>query len=276
VRLANCIEARKGSEELIVAADSRAGNEAAHGERVDHGVVERLIGKGVHRALVAFAADRLGREAARRRVRLEETARRRIEAESFGYRILNKGLSVDRPGEVHVQVGALRHLDQEGVESDWAGTRSIEGADGTLLGWRRRGSNRRLRSRLREAGEANPKCGREAQQGTGRHRNLPYRGSLPYRGDIRKDSAGEAKSWREWQRVAILELRLSCWFPPVAISLKKADAQTYAAGALGDPRLWRLHEMPRPDSSVVERGPEKAGVGGSIPSLATTFLNLSI
>ena len=26
-----------------------------------------------------------------------------------------------------------------------------------------------------------------------------------------------------------------------------------------------------PDSSVVERGPEKAGVGGSIPSLATTF-----
>jgi hypothetical protein len=29
--------------------------------------------------------------------------------------------------------------------------------------------------------------------------------------------------------------------------------------------------LPRPDSSVVERGPEKAGVGGSIPSLATTF-----
>ena len=28
--------------------------------------------------------------------------------------------------------------------------------------------------------------------------------------------------------------------------------------------------LPRPDSSVVERGPEKAGVGGSIPSLATT------
>ncbi len=29
----------------------------------------------------------------------------------------------------------------------------------------------------------------------------------------------------------------------------------------------------RPGSSVVERGPEKAGVGGSIPSLATTLLN---
>ncbi len=30
-------------------------------------------------------------------------------------------------------------------------------------------------------------------------------------------------------------------------------------------------KSPRPGSSVVERGPEKAGVGGSIPSLATTF-----
>src|SRR6202044_967991 len=37
---------------------------------------------------------------------------------------------------------------------------------------------------------------------------------------------------------------------------------------------WRsptISVMPRPDSSVVERGPEKAGVGGSIPSLATIF-----
>jgi hypothetical protein len=30
-------------------------------------------------------------------------------------------------------------------------------------------------------------------------------------------------------------------------------------------------QQPRPDSSVVERGPEKAGVGGSIPSLATIY-----
>ncbi len=32
-------------------------------------------------------------------------------------------------------------------------------------------------------------------------------------------------------------------------------------------------KSPRPGSSVVERGPEKAGVGGSIPSLATTNRN---
>ena len=49
----------------------------------------------------------------------------------------------------------------------------------------------------------------------------------------------------------------------------------------GFTHLFRLRRIPRvemqlkfalrPDSSVVERGPEKAGVGGSIPSLATTF-----
>jgi hypothetical protein len=50
----------------------------------------------------------------------------------------------------------------------------------------------------------------------------------------------------------------------------------------GLPTLFRHRRIPRrpmqlfksalrPGSSVVERGPEKAGVGGSIPSLATTF-----
>ena len=34
--------------------------------------------------------------------------------------------------------------------------------------------------------------------------------------------------------------------------------------------LFSALGSPRPGSSVVERGPEKAGVGGSIPSLATT------
>jgi hypothetical protein len=34
-------------------------------------------------------------------------------------------------------------------------------------------------------------------------------------------------------------------------------------------------QFPRPDSSVVERGPEKAGVGGSIPSLATILESIT-
>jgi hypothetical protein len=50
--------------------------------------------------------------------------------------------------------------------------------------------------------------------------------------------------------------------------------------------LYRFRRIPRvdmqpkfalrPDSSVVERGPEKAGVGGSIPSLATTIFPFRI
>ena len=37
------------------------------------------------------------------------------------------------------------------------------------------------------------------------------------------------------------------------------------------PKAYGNFPRGRPDSSVVERGPEKAGVGGSIPSLATTL-----
>ena len=43
---------------------------------------------------------------------------------------------------------------------------------------------------------------------------------------------------------------------------------SHRTGALGS---LASVPVPRPDSSVVERGPEKAGVGGSIPSLATTL-----
>jgi hypothetical protein len=42
---------------------------------------------------------------------------------------------------------------------------------------------------------------------------------------------------------------------------------------LAEASRFPLLGLPRPDSSVVERGPEKAGVGGSIPSLATTLSN---
>ena len=51
------------------------------------------------------------------------------------------------------------------------------------------------------------------------------------------------------------------------IRVSKADAKARGRN-LAAPVPARL---PRPDSSVVERGPEKAGVGGSIPSLATNI-----
>ena len=54
---------------------------------------------------------------------------------------------------------------------------------------------------------------------------------------------------------------------------RQAISKRLRKGGLGRPAGIVL---PRPDSSVVERGPEKAGVGGSIPSLATTpFIDLA-
>jgi hypothetical protein len=58
--------------------------------------------------------------------------------------------------------------------------------------------------------------------------------------------------------VACAQLLTWPGLPPEA-----ADSETTEAEAAS-------LDSPRPDSSVVERGPEKAGVGGSIPSLATT------
>src|SRR5208283_4116140 len=57
--------------------------------------------------------------------------------------------------------------------------------------------------------------------------------------------------------------------------LEPAAVHRAAPFLLSPGRSWlsriRRFASPRPDSSVVERGPEKAGVGGSIPSLATIF-----
>jgi hypothetical protein len=49
----------------------------------------------------------------------------------------------------------------------------------------------------------------------------------------------------------------------------------YCYHSLRNIRMQQIHAL-RPDSSVVERGPEKAGVGGSIPSLATTLYCFAI
>jgi hypothetical protein len=71
-----------------------------------------------------------------------------------------------------------------------------------------------------------------------------------------------------WNAFALLILRQR------QAPLKRLGRQMEASVVDSDAR-WFLaipdnkRPMPRPDSSVVERGPEKAGVGGSIPSLAT-------
>jgi hypothetical protein len=71
-------------------------------------------------------------------------------------------------------------------------------------------------------------------------------------------------SFADGEVIAILGFvacaRLLTW-PGFLPEIADSDTTWAEAAPLGSPR---------PDSSVVERGPEKAGVGGSIPSLATT------
>src|SRR6266702_3610629 len=92
-----------------------------------------LIFKCALRAEIAFAADGLRRETAGGRGRFEEAIGRGIDAENIGCAILDESLGVDGPGEVHVEVAALRHLGEERCELERARLRSIEGTDGALL-----------------------------------------------------------------------------------------------------------------------------------------------
>ena len=73
-------------------------------------------------------------------------------------------------------------------------------------------------------------------------------------------------------RVGILRLNVSeaARAMRAASSLRHRQAKSERSGPAAPPLPQTCCER-RPGSSVVERGPEKAGVGGSIPSLATTL-----
>ncbi|MDX6459812.1 MAG: hypothetical protein QOE55_3509 [Acidobacteriaceae bacterium] len=129
VRLVDVGEAGEGGEELVVAAGAGGGNEGSHGEGVDEGVVEFLVLEGVGSADVAFSADGLGRDAAGGGLRLEEAESGLIDAEVVGGALGDQGFGVDGSAEVHVEVGALGHVCEEGVERERAG--GFGGVEGT-------------------------------------------------------------------------------------------------------------------------------------------------
>jgi len=125
-------EAGEGGEELVVTADAGAGDEAAHGEGVDESVVEFLILEDAVGAGAAFTADGLGRDAPGDGVGLEEGVGVEVDAEAIDGGLLEEGFGVDGSGEVHVEVGALRHFGEEGVELEGGFAGGIEGCDGAL------------------------------------------------------------------------------------------------------------------------------------------------
>jgi hypothetical protein len=132
-------EAIEGSEELIVSADAGAGNEGAHGEGIDESVVELLVFESVLGTKIAFTTDGLGRDASGGGVWFKEAVRGGIDTEKIGGAVLDEGLSIDRASEMHVQICALRHTSEKGVELEWALLCSVESFDGALLA-RRGGS----------------------------------------------------------------------------------------------------------------------------------------
>ncbi len=88
-------EAVEGREELVVTAGAGAGDKATHGEGVDEGVVELLIVEGALGADVAFAADRLRRDAPGGGFGFEKAHCLWIDAEEIGGGVPDEGFGID-------------------------------------------------------------------------------------------------------------------------------------------------------------------------------------
>ena len=102
-------ELGKGSEEMIVRGLPLGRNKTAHRERVDQLVVEVLVLRHVGGLDIAGLADRLRLGARPYRLRLGEGLGDRIDAETVLAAHTDKGLGIDRPVEMIMQIGALRH-----------------------------------------------------------------------------------------------------------------------------------------------------------------------
>ena len=169
-----------------------------------------------------------------------------------------------------MQIGAFGKLGQEGVKGQrtslygapvgagGVGFRSARRGGRLALGAGCQGGEQHKTEETDEAAHGGFQC----RTGSGRIAAVSRAeaGRLPKEGDSREklwpDLAWEEGSWYTAQVVA-WNCSWSC--PPCPAMPESAQQIATQKFALG------------PDSSVVERGPEKAGVGGSIPSLATTF-----
>jgi len=133
VRFIEAAEAIEGGEELVVATDAGAGDETAHGEGVDESVIEVLLLEGLVGTNIAFATDRLRRQAARGAIIFCEAEGGGVDAEQIGRSVFDEGFGIDGAGEMHVQVSAFGHAGEKGVELKRAAACDVEGTDGALL-----------------------------------------------------------------------------------------------------------------------------------------------
>jgi hypothetical protein len=133
VGFVDAAEAPEGGEELVVSTGAGGGDKAAHGERVDEGVVEMLIFEGLRSADVTFATDWLRGQTARRAYVFDETKSGGADAEEIGGAVLDEGFGIDGTDEMRVQVGTFGHAGKKGVELERTLLCGTEGLDGALL-----------------------------------------------------------------------------------------------------------------------------------------------
>ena len=113
-------------EEMIVPGLALRRHEAAHREGIDQLVVELLVLRHIGGANVAGLADRLGLGAGLDRLRLGEGLGDRIDAQPILTADADEGLGIDRAVEMIVQVGALRHALEKGIEGERIAANGIE------------------------------------------------------------------------------------------------------------------------------------------------------
>ena len=136
VDLVDSMETVEGGEELVVTTGAGGGDEAAHGEGVDEGVVELLVLEGRRGGDVAFCADGLWGNAAGGADVFCEAEGGGVDAEMVGGGVGEEGFSVDGAAEVHVEVSSFGHAAKKCVEGERAGgirLCGVEGADGAAL-----------------------------------------------------------------------------------------------------------------------------------------------
>ena len=117
-------EVVEGGKELIMTAYPGGWDEGTHGERVYEGVVELLVFEELSSGNLSFGAD------GERRLCLAYAGIRGqsvldwIDAELVVDSIFDDGLGVDRARQMHVEIGAFRHLLQECVQRQRPGMAS--------------------------------------------------------------------------------------------------------------------------------------------------------
>ena len=107
----------EGCEKVVVPRLPGGGNKRPHGEHVDQLVIEFLVGKRVGGALALFPANRLRGQTTCCRCCLKEREGLGVDTQIVFRSLADKAFGINRSRQMRVQVSALGHIVQEGVES---------------------------------------------------------------------------------------------------------------------------------------------------------------